>query len=81
MVTDKDTTTNPHRIYTIQDKIARRGDFVFCDFVSFKRRLTDGRNRLVHYGIKPNDVLNEEMGWMILQTEQIMAKVIGLDTS
>lgn len=44
-------------------------------------RMTRGRNRLVHFGIRPENVLNEEMGLIIRLTERLMAKVLRLELS
>ena len=45
------------------------------------KRITQARNRLVHYGIKPDNVDLKEMELVIRITEQIMAIVLKLQPS
>ncbi len=45
------------------------------------KRITQARNRLIHYGIKPDNVDLKEMELIIRLTEQIMAIVLKLQPS
>lgn len=43
------------------------------------KRLTRARNRLVHFGVMPDDVLIAEMRMFVRLTERIMAMALGLE--
>jgi hypothetical protein len=45
------------------------------------KRLTKARNRLVHFGIKPDNVLIDEMIMFVRLTERVMALVLNLEPS
>lgn len=63
--------------------ILNRYLLVDVDVVAQKeiKRITKARNRLIHYGMKPDNVDIKEMELIIRLTEQIMAIVLGLQPS